>query len=149
VAGLFLILAALIVHIAHTFKTALDRIPRRQGFRPEDESRSVDPTALERDATTAATDGHFVDAIRLLLRAALLRLTRADERGFSHGLTNREHLRRYRGTALFEPMSLLVDTADAKWYGTEVCRPSDYERCCLAHGRILWLIQEPAHAHNA
>jgi len=146
VVGLFVLLVALVTHVIYTIAVAL-RGPRRAGKHGEiGKARRLDPAALERQAEAAAAGADYIGAIRLLFRACLLRLAAGEQRAFRPGLTNREYLRRYSNTPVFEGMNLLVETIDCKWYGGAECARTDYEACRDAHGRIRGLTRERAHA---
>ena len=140
--GLLLVLAMLIAHMVRTFHEALKRLPERQSYQSGGDPSELDPEVLERNAEQEATAGNFIGAIRLLLRAVLLRLAEGDGIRFSPGLTNREYLRRYQKTKLFQPLLVLVDTVDAKWYGTTLCEMEDYQHCRHAHRQMVQQIQE-------
>jgi hypothetical protein len=148
VAGLTLLLVILIVHILWTFQRALTgahlRLPDAR-LALEGEPK-LHPDKLEADADEAAANGDLIGAIRLLLRASLLRLELREKRPFRRGMTNRQHLARVRRTPFFDPLQVLVRTIELKWYGDEVCEASDYDACRQAHGSLRSLIAGGPHA---
>ena len=147
VVGLVVILVLVIAHIVYTIVMAV-RGPRRNPSLPAlDERATQDPDLLERQAEEAAACGEWVDAIRLLFRAALLRLEAREKRRFRVGTTNREHLRRYRNSPIANPLRLLVDTLDLKWYGDAPCQPDDYATCHQAHAQIRQFATRTADVH--
>lgn len=132
---LLLVLVALVVHIAYTFKTALQG--RRALARPpevEDRAATL-PATWEEKARAAAAEGDYLGAIRHLFRACLLRLEAARKGTFRRGATNREYLRRFAETAAVEPLRLFVDTID-RWYGGGRSSREDYELCVEAHSAV-------------
>jgi hypothetical protein len=149
VIGLAVLLVALVVHIGYTMVTALTGPRRARIVGTEDRRKPPDPATLEQKAEELAVRHDYIGAIRFLFRACLLRLARSEKRAFRPGLTNREYLRRYGGTSMFEGMTLFVETIDSKWYGSGKCVRDDYEACRDAHMQIRRLIREAAHAHGA
>jgi hypothetical protein len=136
VVGLGVLLVALVVHLIYSL-TATLRVPRRSSrLLSGSLRRTLDPAVLEREAEDAAIRDDFITAVRFLFRACLLRLARAEKRRFRPGLTNREHLTRYRDTSVFDCMELFVETIDTRWYGGSVCVLEDYEACRNAHARV-------------
>jgi hypothetical protein len=142
-------LVALAVHIVWTLIAALR--PGAVGRLGSTVTRQqpTDPRKLEDEAERAAAEGEHLDAIRLLFRAALLRIEQAEQRKLRIGMTNRELLRRYSASALGEPLQLFVETIDRKWYGKQSCEPSEYERCREGYTRISTLTQRRADALGA
>ena len=146
--ALVLVLVALVAHIAYTFKVALERRRTSRRFEAGSGLESIDPATLERQAEEEVAGRNYIAAVRLLFRACLLRLHQTEKRTFRMGLTNREHLHRYRSTRVFDALKLFVGTIDAKWYGGGVCLAEDYEACRGAHDRIRGTIKERTHAHS-
>ncbi|MBN1851860.1 MAG: DUF4129 domain-containing protein [Pirellulales bacterium] len=142
--GLLLIPILLIVYFVKSFRGAFSRPGRDRSYQSERTMEEVDPETLERSATKEAASGDFILAIRLLLRAVLLRLAARDGKRFAPGMTNREYLCHYRETNLFQPLLVLVDAVDTKWYGTSLCGMEDYRDCQNAHRQMVQHIQEPA-----
>lgn len=150
VIGLSVVLCVLIAHLCWSFWQAV-RVDRRSQFElpHENVSRAVPPEEWEQRANQAAKAGNFIEAIRLLLRACLARLELREKKNFRRGTTNREHLRRYRGTALFDSLELIIQTMERKWYREEPCEQSDLEACRRAYARITQLVEEPARAYSS
>jgi hypothetical protein len=111
--------------------------------------RKVDPAQLAREADDAGARGNYILGVRLLYRACLARLEQAEEKPFRPGATNREHLNRYRATAMYDWLAQLVSVIDLKWYGDEPCLASDFAECRDAYERISLLARGRAHAHHA
>lgn len=135
---LYLVLTALLVllvwHIGYTLSRGLrvrDRAPRAT-----QRGRSRDPRELERLAEEAFGRNDYVEAVRLLFRAAILRLENAEQRPNRPGLTNRELLRRYRATPVHSSLRQFVDVLDLAWYGGHECRLADYQACREAHAVV-------------
>ena len=138
---LLVLAVALTVHIVWTLIASIRQGGRRGLKRPLSQDEPADPEELEAAAQGAEEDGQHLEAIRLLFRAALLRIERAEEKRLRAGLTNRELMRRYRSSPLRDPLQLLVETIDRKWFGGETCESADYQRCRDEHGRIRVLTQ--------
>lgn len=94
------------------------------------------PEEVHMLALKAGERGEYAAAARLLLQAGVLRLEAAERRVNRPGVTNRELLRRYRGTRLAGPVSTLVETIDRGWFGRQVCTRRDYDECLAAHDEI-------------
>ena len=146
--GLFVIVVLLIAHIAYTIVAAV-RGPKQDSssLTLDEQSSQRNPDLFERRADEAARIGAWVDAIRFLFRATLLRLELREKRRFRVGMTNREHLRRYRNSAIAEPLGLLVETLDLKWYGDGPCDREDFARCREAHTTIRHFARGAADVH--
>ena len=146
---LSVLLVVLIVHMFWSLAAAM------RGTKPDvlagmqQRQRELDPRELERYAETAAAEGHYLEAIRHLFRAALIRIEQSEKQKFRVGITNREVLRRYRKTPLLPPLSELVDLVDRKWYGKEDCDNSDYELCQSRHATVCDVLQRRRHAVGA
>jgi hypothetical protein len=136
--GLVLLLVLLVGHIMYTLAKAT-RGPTRLHEAEQPARRSRNPHELEQLAADAGARQDYIEAVRLLFRAGVLRLEIAEKRVNRPGTTNRELLRRYRTTPLFDALKLLVDTIDDKWYGDHGCTREDYEACRTAHARLRHL----------
>lgn len=108
-----------------------------------------DPSHLEKLAHDSLSASDYVVAVRLFLMATLLRLELAQEKRFRPGMTNREHLRRYRRSAIFEPMQYIVELMDRTWYGGAECDFESASKCRDAYQEICAQIQRRAHDHGA
>lgn len=146
---LSLVLLALIAHISWTLYSAIKNPGRRR-------SAAVTnvPTAtaedLERAAFEAEAVGDFIGMIRLLFRAGLRRIEKAEDKPIRRGITNYELLKRYRKSPLFEPLEWFVDTIDSKWYGHDVCVSEDCSAGRKEYSRIRELVErQEAHAVGA
>lgn len=146
---MFLVVFALIAHIIYSIRMAMQGRQASLPFGAGKRKEQVDPTVLEQMADEAFGNGDYIGAIRHLFRACLLRLEQVEKRTFRRGMTNREHLRRYRSGPISQPLELFVETLDTKWYGQGVCLPEDYERCRSAHQNIRHLARETSNAHRA
>ncbi len=132
---LTVVLIALIAHIMYAFARAISG-GRSLAGTSAIHRRKIDPVQLEAEADEAARRRDYIEAVRLLFRAALLRLEQRQNREPRPGVTNREYLRRYRESAVFEALRQFVDVIDAKWYGYGTCDAEDYDRCRQAHALI-------------
>jgi hypothetical protein len=132
------VLAGLVIAAAMALLMQVIRLRRRPDPKlPEVEKPLVArPDELFALAQSAGERGEYVVAARLLLHSGLLRLEAAERRVNRPGLTNRELLRRYRGTALANPLAMLVDTVDRGWFGRRECSRLDYVDCLAAHEEI-------------
>ncbi len=101
------------------------------------------PDELEQMAAEAAERESYVEAIRLLLRAAALRIAAAEQRIMRPGISNRELLRQYRGTPLFNPLRELVQRVNEKWFGVRSCSVTDFSTCREAVEEIKSLASRP------
>jgi len=144
---LVVVLLALVAHMVWSFQQALRT--RRSGLQLDSLGpRVLDPRTFEIEAEEAAHRQDYIRAIRLLFRAALLRLEQRDKRGFRPGMTNRECLSRYRNTGAYDVLRMFVETIDAKWYGYGVCDVRDYMRCQQAHTQLHAMLGGTSHAHR-
>lgn len=143
---LVLLLALLVAHIGRTFLIALDRRRPRLPVDMDAAEQLRDPREIERLAADAEQQRDYSQAARLLLLATLLRLEQKQERRFRPGMTNREHLRRYRDTGIFEPLRFIVDLIDRTWYGDAVCMPEHVVQCRQSYAEICQSIEEPPRA---
>lgn len=134
------VVVALVVHIIYTLVSAM-RGGERERFALPTEAVPVRMTAteLEQLAESAAARGELIVAVRFLFRASLARLELREKKLTRRGLTNREHLRRYRGTPFFEPLEVLVSTIEWKWYGEQACASEDWETCRRAYQSMAGL----------
>ncbi len=150
VLGLAALLVLLIAHIVYSLVTAIRNPKRIADQRLDQRNRRLDPLEVERLADDAARRADYVTAIRLLFRASVLRLERAEKKSNRPGTTNRELLRRYQGRpSLNESLRLFVETIDRKWYGDEICSEIDYAACQRAYGEVCRALGERAHAVGA
>ncbi len=146
VIGLTLLLLALCAHLIWSFLTAVRGGPSIRFKRAAPERTTASPEELEAAADRLAAEGDLIGSIRCLFRACLLRLERSEEKPFRRGITNREVLRRYRSSPLFEPLCRMVDLIDTRWYGLDPCLETDLEICRAEHARVRALVERRAHA---
>jgi hypothetical protein len=138
------VLVFLIYRIVRTLARTT-RLPETADAAPRTRSaRTVPPEELEGLAAAAHRDGRITEAVRWLLRAALLRLELAEKRKPRPGTTNRELLRRYRATPLQPPLETLVDTIDLHWYGDRPADPEDFERCSASYEQLRQVVATQA-----
>jgi len=139
---LALVAAALVAHIAYLFMRAVEtRVVERAGAR---RPPPTDPAQYERMAEEAFGRADWITAARHLFRAALLRLARAEDRPVRAGVTNRELLRAYRDTLLFDPLGVFVEVIERKWYGRGVCCEADLVACKAAYATLRRAVEERA-----
>lgn len=138
---LMVTLVLLVAHLAWSFVAAIRGVPLRRRANDGVKDPQVTPEQFEQVAGDAAAAGDYITAARVLFQASLLRIERAEAKKLRRGITNRELLRRYRGSPLAEPLGRLIDTIEAKWYGYETCYASDYERCHHDYAQIISLIR--------
>jgi hypothetical protein len=132
-----IVCALLIMHIVYSLLNALgEPRSRKKKLAVGAAAREAPPEQLEREAEGLAERGDLIGAVRVLFRAALRRLEVAEQKKFRPGFTNRELLRRYRSTAVFDSLQRFVETIDMKWYGEQPCLPEDYAACRTAHAWI-------------
>ena len=144
---LTVICALLIWHILYMLRQSLGRQTRVDALL-EGESRKADPAELESNAEAAAARQDFITAVRLLFRAALLRIAAREKREMRPGTTNCEYLRRYAKSEFATPLREFVGIIDAKWYGLGLCDATDFQVCRRAHGQIR-AASEVTHLHRA
>ena len=149
VVALLFIAVALIVHIAYTFGLALQGRRRARGALELEDEAAARPDVWEARAGEAAALGDFMNAVRCLFRACLLRLEAACGGNLRRGATNREYLRRFGDTAASEPLQLFVETIDTKWYGGGTSTRDDYERCLGAHSAVARAARDMTDAEHA
>ncbi len=148
VAVLFVLLVLLVTHIVWTFVNAVRGGPRRK-FVLASREKEILPSEYETAAAEAEAKGDYIGAVRWLFLACLLRIERAEEKPIRRGITNRELLRRYGKSPLFDPLSRFVETIDSKWYGHDICEEDDYVICRQEHSRICEIIERRSHAIGA
>jgi hypothetical protein len=145
---LVILIIALLAHIAYSFKLAIQNRANSSRIAPLT-TTSLDPRSLEIEAEEAAHRQDYIRAVRLLFRASLVRIEQAAQRKSRPGITNREYLRRYRDTAAYDALKLLVDTIDDKWYGYSTCDQADYLKCLQANDVLRAATGGKLHAHGA
>ncbi len=138
--SLLILLLILITHLVWSFVAAVRGTPRRR-LTATTKPQEMTPEDFEQAAADAVGMGDYITAARVLFLASLLRIERAEKKTLRRGVTNRELLRRYRTSPVFEPLGHLVETIESKWYGHETCHASDYERCRTEYTRIIELLQ--------
>ena len=145
VISLSLLVIALCGHILWSIFSAF-KSPRRTAATLLASEQQVGAEELERAAAEAESSGDYIGTIRLLFKAGLRRIERAESKPIRRGITNHELLRRYRKSPLFEPLRWFVDTIDAKWYGHETCASDDCAASRAEYSRIRSLIERRTHA---
>jgi len=146
VSTLVLLLAALIAHIVYSFLQAFRGPVRRQ--RALAASPPSRPEAFEESAKLKADEGDFIGAIRALFKAALLRIEQMEMKPLRKGITNRELLKRYRSSRLFDPLGKFIELIDSRWYGSVPCEPIDFAICESEYQRIRKVLEGRAHAQR-
>ena len=141
VLAMIAVMGLVVGHIVYTVVSAI-RGSDREKFALPSESTPQRMTAAELEtlAEQAANRGELVVAVRYLFRASLARLELREKKMTRRGLTNREHLRRYRGTPFFDPLEVLVSTIEWKWYGEQPCADEDWESCRRAYQSVARLL---------
>jgi hypothetical protein len=145
----FILLLALLAHIVYSFAMAIRGPAARRRATYTSSDVEIDPASLEQEADQAGKGGDYIGAIRLLFRAALRRIEVAEKKRLRPGFTNRELLRRYRSTPLFDSLEQFVETIDQKWYGGGTCLEKDFLTCRGEHARIREYVQEHRAAVSA
>ena len=146
---LFVVLVGLVIHMIWSFTAAI-RGSKMDGLAAgKSREQILDPRQLERLAEQTAMEGRYLEAVRHLFKAALVRIEQSETKKLRVGITNRELLRRYQKSPLLTPLSRLVEIVDRKWYGTELCESADYEVCRLQHSSICEVLQGRRHAVGA
>ena len=150
VIGLVVVLAILIWHMASTLTAAIRGTKLVGSAAYEPRRQLLDPEHFEKLAREAARKNDFITAIRMLFRAAVLRIELSEKKTHRPGVTNRELLNRYRAQPrLHSRLKLFVDMIDRKWYGDELCSQIDFEICESAHVDVRTIVQEQPHALGA
>lgn len=126
---LVILLIGLIWHIGYSLKTAMSKRRRPEEYDMAESADENTPEAWENRARQAYGEHDYLSAVRYLLFAGLLRLELARKGHVRRGATNREYLRRYRNTAAYEPLAMLVEITDSRWYGGITCTADDVEQC--------------------
>ncbi len=141
---LVLVLALVTAHLGWTLYRAMrggQRFARSDRLTAAADRSRVTVLELESAAERSAEAGAFIEAIRFLFRAMLMRLEDLEGRRFRRGVTNRQHLRRYSASPIAASLKTLVHTIDQKWYGDDVCVRSDFEACQSAYSEIRVSLQ--------
>ncbi len=141
-AVLVLLLIVFLIRIISMMRKAT-QFPSRQVRARERQGLSQTAEELEALAQQEFEHGRVIEAVRLLLRAGLLRLEHREQRPRRPGTTNRELLRRYRASPMYEPLRTLVETIDFKWYGDQPTSPEDYSACRDAEQRLRTALDSP------
>lgn len=104
----------------------------------------ADVRALLQRSNDLAAAGNYVDASRVLYRAALVRLE--EQRGgfLRRGLTNTEYIRTFRSPWVIESLRVFVDLINWKWYRARSFEAEDYRRCLDAYERLDARLREGA-----
>lgn len=105
------------------------------------ESADSRTARLEAEAAAAAERGDYAEGVRHLLKASVIRLEAAEQRGHRPGTTNRGLLRRFASHRVLEPVRQLVETMDATWYGRRDCTREDFTECAAAAAQIRHLLE--------
>lgn len=142
------LLVALVAHMIYSLVTAIRGPKSQRILRYEPAHVEVDPIRLEEEAERAGASGNYIEAVRLLFRAALRRIEVAEQKKLRPGFTNRELLRRYRSTGIFRSLERFVEIIDSKWYGGEACVREDYQLCRSEHARILEYVHKSRNPHG-
>lgn len=140
---LTMILIALVVHIVWSFVSAI-RGPGRKTISHKSRAREVSVKELEQAAAEYALRGDYIGAVRYLFSASLKRIEQMEERPFRRGITNRELLKRYLATPLYDPLRYFSETIESKWYGYQECVAADYVSCVEQADRIRALLAQRA-----
>ena len=149
-AFLWVVLAVTAIIAISSAASEWQRVRRRQVATSDD--GSVDRPAARRnisgleDVEALAREGHYTEAVHLLLQLALARFERRLR--LDRSLTSREILGRPGLGLDRESLSLLVETVERSWFGGAVVDRDAYERC-LAASRRLAAGGEPATAGAA
>jgi hypothetical protein len=144
VTALVLLLAALLAHIVYSFMRAF-RGPARRDYVPAADP-PLRPEVLEATARKRASEGDFIGAIRALFKAALVRIEQTESKPLRKGITNREILKRYRSSRLFEPLGKFIELIDSRWYGYVPCERLDFVICESEYEQIRNVLEGRSHA---
>lgn len=106
---------------------------RLKEYHPASAEEVKDAEYWRCEAERLAAAGDFLTALRLLFRSGLLRLENGKVR---KAATNREYLRRYRNTPAEQPLRVLVQLVDYKWYGGRECIGRDWEEGRAAYQQL-------------
>lgn len=145
VVGLAVLLVGLIAHIVWTFAQAMKGTARPRSMKLT-RKKLTTPEDMEQAAESAEAQGDFIGAVRCLFHACLLRIQRAEKKTLRKGITNREILRRYRKSPLFDPLRHFVEVIDTKWYGHEICQREDLIDCQQQHATVREITERRTHA---
>lgn len=144
VVALFLLLVALIAHMAWTLMQAMSggrRSQRATALPSEMVPVELTVAELEAAAEAAFESGAFIEAVRFLFRATLANLAEREKKKFRRGTTNRQYLSHFRNTGLLPHLQVMVSTIELKWYGDEPCEEQDYQNCRNAYRSIVGLLR--------
>jgi hypothetical protein len=147
-AFLVLVLIVVIIRMMLGLRRATQLPSRVRGLRTR-QRRMQSPEELEQLALKERDREHWIEAIRLLFRACLLRLEKLEKRTMRPGATNGDLLRRYRRSTVYAPLKTMVDTIDQKWYGDRPTLEADFDQCQAAHRELRELLEQHASAQAA
>lgn len=145
VIALFVLLVALLGHIAYSVFAALRPVSRKASLVDVTTTSELRAADFEKLADEAAAERDYIGAVRCLFRAALASLQHREQRRLRPGITNREILARLRDARLVDAVRLLVETIDAGWYGRQPCGEGEYRRCREAYQQIVGRSEAPRH----
>lgn len=146
---LLALLVAIVWHIVYSLRTAMRRRKAPGDYDVADEVTEALPETWESRANAAYGEQNYLMAVRYLLHAGLLRLEAGRKGHLRRGATNREYLRRYRNTAVYDPLALMVEITDSRWFGGIPCTQQDAEQCMQALTELRRTSMSEAEAENA
>jgi hypothetical protein len=149
VLALLVVAIALIVHVVYSFRSAIHGRKHKTATPEESRNRTANPLDWEKAAEAASENEDYTKGLRCLFRACLIRLEQANRGRVRPGTTNREYMQRYRNTPAADPLSLMVQLIDSKWYGGEPCNEEEYSLAHEAHSRLKTIAVEMNRAHSS
>ncbi len=133
---LIIITVALLSHVIYSVTVTL-RAKSSIIKQANKEQKKLTYLDVQRQADEAKEEGDYVLAIRLLSRAILLRIHEVSGKAQKLGMTNRDYLRLFKNTPVFDQLRKLIRMIDLKWYGDQSCSVEDYEVCRHAYEDVL------------
>lgn len=134
--ALVVVLTLVIMHMINTIILMVKKAGGSGQYKLTSESNRPRPEIYEQEAEKYVNSGDYISAIRSLFLACLLRLENHEKKTFPRGMTNRQHLRRFQGTPVYDSFRKIVDVIDIKWYGEGECHEYDFITCKEAHHDI-------------
>ena len=135
--GIIVLLAgalfAILAHIIYTFYRAMAAPPELPRVQQEEQPHLSD---LKDRAFDLAAAGNYVDASRMLYKAALLLLEQSRGSRLRVGLTNQEYLGTFKVSWVIEHLQVFVDLIDWKWYRDRSFDRVDFESCRQAFASL-------------
>ena len=142
VAASVVLLLLILAHIGYTLYRSVHSDPRKGGPDVSTDLECQMPAEMFSQAEDLASQGAYVDAIRLLFQALLLQLHDQGGSVSFRAQTNREYVLAFRADSdRFQRLQVIVGLLDEKWYGMKPCGREDYKLCRTMYEQLITRVQ--------